>query len=198
MGTANVRPTVWTARGIGVLYLLFSFILTSRLHWDVALIEFLIFAGGLWGYSRYQEGYSSKAIVLVAAAQALAHMVVIVSISWLALWINGKLLSWVEWHWLGWLIYLALFMFTLGRWLAGYIFGWNLLITCRHFDMNHNDAFSAMQIDSHRHFLRLRILGDAVTVYPIKIEQVPRRNDWRKNPERLTNPAASVFSPTRP
>ena len=175
------------------LYLAYSFALTSlhtaALNWDVALIEFLILAGGVWGYARYQEGYSSLKIIAAAAAQAFAHMAVIVGISALAWWINERVLSqmlerWhVHWHWLFWLAYLGAFAFTLGRWAAGKIFGWNLFITCRKFGMNHNDAFSAMKLDSHRHFLRICIDGDTVTVFPIKLAKVPGRKGWRYNPK---------------
>jgi hypothetical protein len=194
-------------RALASLYLVYSFALTGLhtawLNWDVALIEFLILAGGLWGYARYQEGYSSARIILAAAAQALAHMAAIVAISVLALWISQGVSSWItsqwdwpgHWHWLGWLIYLSLFAFTLGRWVAGHIFGWSLLITCRYFSLNHNDAFSAMKLDSHRHFVRLRIHGDTVTVFPVKVEKVPDRDGWRYNPENERDQCPSVFSP---
>jgi hypothetical protein len=59
--------------------------------------------------------------------------------------------------------------------------------------MNHKDAFSAMRLDSHRHFLRLRIRGDTVTVFPIKLDEVPGRKGWRFNPPDERSP--SVFSP---
>ena len=59
--------------------------------------------------------------------------------------------------------------------------------------MNHKDAFSAMRLDSHRHFLRLRIRGDTVTVFPIKLDKVPGRNAWRFNPPGERHP--SVFRP---
>src|SRR4029077_2888353 len=75
----------WT---LAILYLIYSFALTSRSHWDVALIEFLILAGGLWGYSRYQEGYSSAKLIIAAGGQALAHMLAIGGISFLAWWIE--------------------------------------------------------------------------------------------------------------
>jgi hypothetical protein len=179
---------------LAILYLIYSFALTSRPHWDVALIEFLILAGGLCGYSRYQEGYFSAKLILAAGAQALVHMLVIGAISFLAWGINKKILG-IEWHWLFWLLYLSPFAFTLGRWAAGQIFGWSLLITCRYFNMNHNDAFSAMKLDSHRHFLRLRIIGDTVTVFPIKIDKVPDRNQWKDNRKRETDKSASVFRP---
>jgi hypothetical protein len=180
---------------LAILYLIYSFALTSRPHWDVALIEFLILAGGLWGYSRYQEGYSSAKLIIAAGGQALAHMLAIGGISFLAWWIERSFLSWIPWHWLGWLVYLSLFAFTLGRWVAGQIFGLSLLITCRHLNMNHNDAFSAMRLDSHRHFLRLRIMGDTVTVFPIKIDKVPDRNQWKYNPKHERNESPSVFRP---
>jgi hypothetical protein len=179
---------------LATLYLIYSFALTSRPHWDVALIEFLILAGGLWGYSRYQEGYFAAKLFLAAGAQALVHMLVIGALSLLAFEINEKILR-IEWHWLFWLIYLSLFAFTAGRWAAGQIFGWSLLITCRYFNMNHNDAFSAMKLDSHRHFLRLRIIGDTVTVFPIKIDKAPDRNEWKLNPKHETDKSASVFRP---
>ena len=55
---------------LAILYLVYSFALTSRSHWDVALIEYVLLAASLWAYSRYQEGYSSAKIVGVAGAQA--------------------------------------------------------------------------------------------------------------------------------
>src|SRR5262245_33548349 len=180
----------------GSLYLVYSFALTSlhtgALNWDVALIEFLILAGGLWGYARYQERHPSVKIMLAAAVQAAAHMLVIIAISLFAMWIDRRFFNW-PWHWLGWLIYLGLFAFTLGRWAAGHIFGWSLLIGCRYFNMNHKDAFSAMRLDSHRHFLRVRIHRDTLTVFPIKIDEVPKRKEWRYVPEHERECSPSVF-----
>jgi hypothetical protein len=180
-------------RALAGLYLIYAFTLTSLWRWDVGIIEYLILAGGLWCYLRYQEGYSSRNIVIATAAHAFAHMAVIVGISWLALWINREIFGWVEWHWFWRLVLLGSITFTLGRWMAGKIFGWNLLLTCRHLDINHNDAFSALKLDSHRHFLRMRILGDTLTIFPIRLDRVPTRDQWRENPERRTNRFASVF-----
>jgi hypothetical protein len=52
-----------------------------------------------------------------------------------------------------------------------------------------------MKLDSHRHFLRLRIIGDTVTVFPIKIDKVPDRNQWKDNRKRETDKSTSVFRP---
>lgn len=177
------------------LYLIYSFVLTSWPNWDIVLFEFVILAGGLWCYSRYQEGYYSEKLFLAAGGQALIHMLAIGIISFLACWINKNFLSWISWHWLFWLGYLSLFAFTLGRWAAGHIFGLSLLITCRLLNLNHNDAFSAMKLYSHRHFLRLRIIGDTVTVFPIKLEKVPDRAQWKYNPKHEREKCPSVFRP---
>jgi len=64
--------------------------------------------------------------------------------------------------------------------------------------MNHNDAFSAMKLDSHRHFLRIRIEGDTLRVYSIKLDSVPTRDQWRENEQRNTDPSVSVFVPQPP
>jgi hypothetical protein len=70
----------------------------------------------------------------------------------------------------------------------------------RWWNLNHNDAFSAMRLDSHRNFLRLRIKDDAVTIYPIGLDRVPPRNEWRRNAERRGSPPPAYIpvSPLAP
>ncbi len=62
---------------------------------------------------------------------------------------------------------------------AGTLFGVYLYVSSRWLDIGHVDAFSAMRRDSHRHFLRIRIRGDEITVYPIGLDRTPRRREWR-------------------
>lgn len=66
--------------------------------------------------------------------------------------------------------------------LGGVIWGLYLVIVNAIWGLHENDAFSAMRLDSHRHFLRLRIKGDTLTIYPIGLERSPRRDEWRINP----------------
>lgn len=192
-GTLNPELTT----SIALLYLAFSFVLSLAWRWDVGLGIFALLFAGLYFYARYQEGHSLKALTL-SAAHAAAHMAVVVAISWLALWTNRRFFGGFDWPWWLWLGALAVGALTAGRLLAGKIFGWNLLLTCRHFGMNHNDAFSAMKLDSHRHFLRIRISGDTLTIYPVKLEKVPARDEWRANSERTTEWSPSVFVPDPP
>jgi hypothetical protein len=86
-----------------------------------------------------------------------------------------------------------------GAVIGGTIFGLYLLVTCRYFKMNHNDAFSAMRLDSYRNFLRLRIQGDTVTIYPLGLDRVPRREDWRINAKwKERDPTEPAYVPVTP
>lgn len=44
-----------------------------------------------------------------------------------------------------------------------------------------NNAFSALRLDSYRHFVRLRIEGDKITIFPICVDKPPQRNGWKWN-----------------
>ncbi|MER8394927.1 metallophosphoesterase [Mesorhizobium sp. M1340] len=178
---------------LSALYLVFSFLLTYTWRADVAVGIFLVLLAGFWGYSLYQEG-SWKKTAIPSIAHASAHWIVVAAFSWSALWANHAVMGDFEWHWIAWLLVLAVPIFLLGPWLAGKIYGISLMLGCRYFDISHNDAFSAMKLDSHRHFLRIRLKGDAATVFPVKLEKVPAREQWRANPERKTDPSVSVFA----
>ncbi|MGA0565543.1 hypothetical protein ACO2RV_24255 [Ancylobacter sp. VNQ12] len=175
---------------ISGLYLLAAFALASLWHWDVGLIIYAILFLGFWGYGAYQESSSAK-VTLLAAAHALAHMLVILGLAGIERWAEGV------WGWAPWpfrLLVLTVPTFTIGWLLAGLIYGVSLLVSCRYFGISHNDAFSAMKLASHRHFLRLRIKGDQVTVYPIKLDRTPKRSEWAiPEPRPARGP---VFVPT--
>jgi hypothetical protein len=122
-------------------------------------------------------------------------MAFILALARASLWVNEHYLEGLQVHWLLWLLGLAIPALTLGSWYGGKIFGLNLLLTCRYLNMNHNDAFSAMKLNSHRHFLRIRIVGDTLTLYPIKLETVPTRNQWRQNLDQSENPSVFIAEP---
>lgn len=67
---------------------------------------------------------------------------------------------------------------------GGLVWRLYLLLASWIWAMHANDAFSAMRLDSYRHFLRLKIDGDKLTVYPIGIDQSPKRSDWKFDEER--------------
>ena len=182
------RGLTWTIAGF---YAAFAFILASLPRVDVACAIFLVFLATLWGYLRYQEA-SWKKTALVSVAHALAHFAAVLGIAALGCLII-KVLGIGNWHWLARLVAVAVPAVAIGPWLAGKIYGLSLWIGCKHFDLSHNDAFSSMQLDSHRHFLRIRLKGDEATVFPVKLDRIPKRGDWKNNAARKTQPDVSVF-----
>ncbi len=72
----------------------------------------------------------------------------------------------------------------LGGIVGSFVWGTYLMLTCGIAGIHDNDAFSAMRLGWYRHFLRLRIKGDELTIYPIGIDRPPRRSFWQWNPKR--------------
>jgi hypothetical protein len=179
---------------LGGVYALLAFTLTSLPRWDVTLIEFLALFGIFVSYTGYQEKFSSRVIAL-STAHAFVHFAAMIGLSFLVVWLGDLIWPLVQWNWLAWGAFVAAITVPGGGFIAGTIFGLNLLVTCLCFGINHNDAFSSMRLDSHRHFLRIRILGNTLHVYPVSLERVPRRDEWKENPLRRTHPSASVFIP---
>ncbi len=66
-----------------------------------------------------------------------------------------------------------------GGWVVGsFIVGLYLLISVNVFGRHSEEAFSGLRVQDYKHFLRLHVGADGVlTIWPIKIERVPRQ--WR-------------------
>jgi hypothetical protein len=74
-----------------------------------------------------------------------------------------------------------------GGWVVGSIIvGAYLLVSVNVFGRHSEEAFSGLRVQDFKHFLRLHVGADgALTIWPIKIEQVPR--NWRdRRPEDAT------------
>lgn len=165
------------AAALGCVYALFGLIALGVGHLLAAGIALIVATASFHDYTRRQEGSRAR-VKLLSFFNGAAHSLSFVGLVELFLRIaplspsepvtNGAML----------LAWLAL----AGGATAGTLFGVYLYVSSRWLDIGHVDAFSAMRRDSHRHFLRLRIKGDEITVYPIGLERTPRRSDWRINP----------------
>ena len=181
----------------GIYWLLGYWLIASRVTWpprpDVAIIVFLLLIAGFVSYTGYQERWRLRALLLTAV-HAAAHFAALLLLAWLFRSVNFDRFGLEP---IGWaqFVLLAPEMIVVGGAVAGFIFGVNLLLTCRYADMNHNDAFSAMRLDSHRNFLRLRIKSDELKVYPIGVDSVPRRDQWRDNPHPGAGTTEPLFVP---
>ena len=83
-----------------------------------------------------------------------------------------------------------------GGWAAGSIVvGLYLLISLNVFGRHSEEAFSGLRIEDYKHFLRMHInRTGALSIWPIKIERVPRR--WRARAE--TDGTVSWVVPDEP
>ncbi len=82
--------------------------------------------------------------------------------------------------------------------LPGCVWALYLFVTCRFFKMHTNDSFSAMQIEGYKNFVRLRIKGDELTIYPIGLERVPSDAQWQDNPKAAKTSTAPKLVPAHP
>ncbi len=82
--------------------------------------------------------------------------------------------------------------------IGSFLFGMYLNFTCRSLGINANDSYSAMSLNSHRHFLRLKILADKIVVFPVGLHEIPKRTDWRVNPQTISDSTASLVIPKKP
>jgi len=66
----------------------------------------------------------------------------------------------------------------IGGVIGAFIFGCYWVITSVLFGM-HQDAFSALAVQDYKNFLRMKFEKDKLTIYPIALDRVPRRKEWR-------------------
>jgi len=78
-------------------------------------------------------------------------------------------------------------LLLIGMLAVGFVGGavWGLYLTIVSFcwGAESNNAFCAMRLNSYKHFLRMKIDGDVLTIHPIGIDSVPDRTDWEMNQE---------------
>ncbi len=185
------------ARVIAAAYVFATFVALNLPLLDSALLILALFIGVLWGYSKYQEKSWAKT-AKPSILHGLVHAGVVALFATVGYWAHEHVAHWLDWWWVLQLIILLLVVGMVGTPLAGFIFGWSLRLGCERYGISHNDAFSAMQLDTHRHFLRLKIKDQSVTVYPIKLETPPARNSWKRNPLWQRDNGQPVFVPENP
>lgn len=141
---------------------------------------FVIIALGLWAALYYAADIKStfrKRIVVTI--HFLAHLTLIligsalvsVSVAGLKPLVAGEITYFFA---------LSIGMLLLG-FVGGMIWGLYLTIVSYFWGDQANDAFSAMRLDSFRHFIRFKIESNKLTIYPVGIDQSPVRKDWKFN-----------------
>ncbi len=179
---------------LGIFYWLLG-LLSAHLWWDGLYVALIVLFIGFWAYTKRQEGRSRKVLAL-SATNAIVHTIAVILLARAFSHINANYLDLAAWPRLSFLLF-AVEMIAFGGLAAGALFGLYLYASSRWWNQNHNDAFSAMRLDSHRNFLRMRIRNDEVTIYPIGLDRVPKRHEWRMNTTRAGSPPP-VYVPVSP
>jgi hypothetical protein len=156
----------------------------SPVFWITAFVLFVV----LWIYADARTPAGKRWLGLTHATVHLVMMLALVSILPL---LNARLAAragvdrwlpgWFEPGTLSHFFLYAAEMIVIGGFAASFIWGIYLWLTCAISGIHDNDAFSAMRLGRYRHFLRLRIKGEELTIYPIGIDRSPRRNGWQWN-----------------
>jgi hypothetical protein len=154
---------------------------------DGVVLAIVVMALGFWGYTKREEGNSTK-VKLVSLANGLIHSAGIAFSAFCFSRLNAGLPDFGGWVAPSIAVFL-LEMASVGFLFGGFLFGAYLYVSSRFLNMNRNDAFSAMRLDTHRNFLRIRIKGDEVTIYPIGLTRVPKRTEWKFNDKKVGKPA---------
>jgi hypothetical protein len=139
----------------------------------------------LTGFLAFTDTHSRIYRVLGGTAHCAAHLTMIFFLGWGArdiatrsLGLDGLLRTGVAGA--------ATFV---GGWVMGSLLvGVYLLISVNVFGRHSEEAFSGLRVQDFKNFLRLHIGRDgALTIWPIKIERVPRR--WRKRRDEDRTPS---------
>lgn len=87
-------------------------------------------------------------------------------------------------------------MLAVGAIIGGIIFGFYLFICNRFYDMHDNEAFSSLQWEHHKNFLRIHFTKEKITIYPIGIPQII--NTWNKDKTKSTKEQPKYSSNDEP
>ena len=140
--------------------------------WARGALPVLFLAGLAFGLVRFTKIRGPTAWLL-GGSHFLAQVSAIAATIWLA----SRLLGGVGG---GWRLPLVLALTGAAYAVVGCLLLALYLVVADLFRVNRTELFSAMRIEDMKSFLRIRIDATGCTVYPVKVERVPRR--WRLKP----------------
>ena len=146
---------------------------------------------------RYADEKTPTKKAALGLPHAFIHLALIVGLTSIIAPLNAFLFGFAPASALA--FWLTVIEFLVGGFAGGLVWGAYLSHVCGKEGQHYNDAFSAMRLDSFRHFLRMRIRNDELLVYPIGIDAAPARKDWTVNPKAAkNNQVEPVYMPSKP
>lgn len=146
----------------------------------------------LLGLVFFTDSNSEKYKWIAGLAHGVAHLTAIFLLGWLGYLLSVGL---IEKYGIEnttsknsvWFLCVVAVCFFGGWIISSIIMGLYLFVSLHIFGRHDNEAFSALKVEDYKNFLRLHIdaSGD-LTIYPIKIERVPR--GWKPMPDGADEP----------
>lgn len=140
------------------------------------------------GFLVFTDTHSKTYRLAAGLTHAGAHWACIFYVAWGAVIVSGWLVTgqgFTRFVVTGALVFA-------GGWIVGSaVMGLYLLVSLNVFGRHGEEAFAALRIEDFKNFLRLHIARDGtLTIYPVKIERVPRR--WRDRAAGEATPSRVV------
>lgn len=172
---------------VGFIYWLVGAALIFRPEIDTYIFTLAAFSITILAYTRYQERTDRLRNWIVSLINGMAHAVATYFLANIFNEINATYFPALLQNFYGNAALTLVEMLFAGGLVGATIFGTNLAITCAFLDMNSNDAFSAMRLETYKNFLRIRITSDGdVEFYPIGLKDIPRRTEWQPSADGKT------------
>lgn len=114
-------------------------------------------------------------------AHGFAHLLAALSLGWVGYFLVTRVLNMADRPYadiISFLIVIAV-SFVGGYVIGSIIMGLYLFVSLHFLGRHDNEAFSALKIEDYKNFLRLHIDREGLTIYPLKIEKVPREQEWK-------------------
>ncbi len=191
-----------------VIYLFTAWLVSSSIDFRVpeSFVDAYLFTAeafflnplaGVWllllagGFIFFTDTHSAVYKWVGGGLHVLAHINAVFYISWFAFY-TGAILFPAK----GYLMFLFIMLTVFaGGWLVGsMIFGLYLFISQYFFGRHNEESFSAARIQDYKNFLRLHITKDGtLTIFPVKVEKVPRK--WRERSDAESQKINSTIVP---
>lgn len=172
----------------------------AQIGWHVITAPIFVVVVGIlsWALYKYADEKTPRKKLGMSLPHAIPHLLLIVALTSVLPPLNAYLFGLSPVTSRAFWLTTAEFV-TIGGFAGGLIWGAYLSYICGKKGLHYNDAFSAMRLDSYRHFLRMRIKGDELTIYPIGIDQAPVRSDWSVNAKAAKdNQKEAIYLPSKP
>ena len=158
------------------------------------LVLLVALAGILIAYVNDEKDLTQK--VVVGAIHAIPHLAIILALVSFFPPLNSLVGAYSGSDWF--FLLFAVEVVFIGGFAGAFVWGVYLLVACGRFNLHSNDGFSAMRIADYKLFLRLRITNDELTIYPIALDRVPKRSEWKWNSTRSESQNEPRIVPTTP